>query len=83
MKSGSFRAFDRRPTEAETRGAVPEQQRYGDKFNSQATQTVEKTSSPESSYSGEDHFEPPQANMGMFTALEPIWGVGTTQFGLV
>ncbi|PSR86471.1 NAC domain-containing protein [Actinidia chinensis var. chinensis] len=73
VKSGSFRAFDRRPTEAETRDAVPEQQRYGDKFNSQATQTVEKTSSPESSYSGEDHFEPPQANMGMFTALEPIW----------
>ncbi|PSR89852.1 NAC domain-containing protein [Actinidia chinensis var. chinensis] len=70
--SGSFRAFDRRPTGAETSDAVTEQ-RHGDQSNSQANKTVEKTRSPESSYSGEGHFEPPQANTGMFSALEPLW----------
>ncbi|KAI5603062.1 hypothetical protein POPTR_001G218800v4 [Populus trichocarpa] len=72
--SGSFRAFDRRPLEAVTR----ETQLLGDGATTSAQgpdPTVDMTSSPETSYSVEDHVDHPgtaaSANWGSVDGLEP------------
>ena len=68
--SGSFRAFDRRPVGSETGRTVIKQIRADQ--STQNTRTVERTSSSESSSSGEDQFEFSQTNLGMFNGLEPL-----------
>ncbi|KAI7984171.1 NAC domain-containing protein 90 [Camellia lanceoleosa] len=69
--SGSFRAFDRRPLAAETSEAVNQQDHgHGTVMKpSQATQTI----SPETSWSGEKHFELPVNNLGAVNGSEPLW----------
>lgn len=70
---GSSRAFDRRPLGAETRRSETQQIVHGHEAMapSQAAEAGEKTSSsPESSYSGEDHFELPQTDLGNINGQE-------------
>ncbi|KAI8524359.1 hypothetical protein RHMOL_Rhmol13G0144600 [Rhododendron molle] len=74
---GSSRAFDRRPLGAETRRTETQQIVHGREAMapSQAAEAGEKTSSsPESSYSGEDHFELPRTDLGNINGQElPLW----------
>uniref|UniRef100_A0A2K1Z1D9 NAC domain-containing protein n=1 Tax=Populus trichocarpa TaxID=3694 RepID=A0A2K1Z1D9_POPTR len=71
--SGSFRAFDRRPLEAVTRGTqhLLRGTHVGDAATTPAQDpiTVEMTSSPETSYSGGDHVDYPG------TAASANWGL--------
>jgi hypothetical protein len=71
--SGSFRAFDRRPLEAVTRGTqhLLGGTHLGDAATTPAQDpiTVEMTSSPETSYSGGDHVDYPG------TAASANWGL--------
>lgn len=69
--SGSFRAFDRRPLEV-----TNETQHQGDAAgpSSQNTAMVEKTSSPETSYSGGDRADPQEAAGSTDQDPEqPVW----------
>ena len=73
--SGSFRAFDRRPLEV-----TSETQHQGDTAatSSQNTAMVERTSSPETSYSGGDRADLPETarttDQDMNDDLEePLW----------
>lgn len=67
--AGSFRAFDRRPLGTEAR-RIPENQYLAHGHDamppSQATETGEKTSSSESSYSG-------GTNLGNLNDQDPLW----------
>lgn len=71
--SGSFRAFDRRPLQAVTRGTqhLLGGTHLGDAATTPAQDpiTVEMTSSPETSYSGGDHVDYPG------TAASTNWGL--------
>ncbi|KAF9675249.1 hypothetical protein SADUNF_Sadunf09G0012400 [Salix dunnii] len=77
--SGSFRAFDRRPLGAVTRETqhLPGVPHLGDAATTSAQNLiiVEMTSSPETSYSGEDHVDNPgtaaSASWGLLDGLEP------------
>ncbi|KAA8544274.1 hypothetical protein F0562_022286 [Nyssa sinensis] len=72
--SGTFRAFDRRPLGAEPRETITLQVHGHESMSySQNTPLIEKTSSPESSYSGEDHSELPETYGEMVNGLEPLW----------
>ncbi|XP_044504579.1 NAC domain-containing protein 90-like [Mangifera indica] len=74
--SGSFRAFDRRPLDASVRETRPPAD--GATTSTQDTTTVARTSSPETSYSGEDHIDLPETtgdtNLRMVDNQEmPLW----------
>ncbi|KAA8549898.1 hypothetical protein F0562_001582 [Nyssa sinensis] len=74
--SGSFRAFDRRPLVAETRETITQQGHghgHGAISSSENTPLIEKTSSPESSYSGEEPVELPGTNWETVNGLDPLW----------
>ena len=68
MTSGSSRAFDRRPLEA----ATIETQPLADVATSSAYNTImeARTSSPDTSYSGEDHAHDPPESTGATTDLK-------------
>lgn len=76
MVSGSFRAFDRRPLETSVRETRPPGD--GATTSTQDTTMVARTSSPETSYSGEDHIDLPETtedtHWRMVDNLEPpLW----------
>ncbi|OMO59891.1 No apical meristem (NAM) protein [Corchorus olitorius] len=58
--SGSFRAFDRRPLEAVSRGTQLHDNKAA--TSSERTTTMQKTSSPGTSHSGGDHSDLPEAS---------------------
>ncbi|XP_059625290.1 NAC domain-containing protein 90-like [Cornus florida] len=74
--SGSFRAFDRHPLGAERRETITQYvvHEEGDATSSRDNPMTEKTSSPDTSYSKEDHVEPREiTNCDMVNEQEPLW----------